>query len=154
MGHFKINQKDIHFILKEQLAYGSLCGLERYQDLNEKALDMLVAEALKFAKGIVDPLQEIGEEWGGKACGWHGCLSARVPGRFSTIWEGWMDRGSQEHHLWWPRVSAHDAHRGQRSHVRSLPVIQHGTQSHPWCCAFDREFCNRFFEENIRTPHV
>lgn len=64
MGHFKINQKDIHFILKEQLAYGSLCGLERYQDLNEKALDMLVAEALKFAKGIVDPLQEIGEEWG------------------------------------------------------------------------------------------
>lgn len=66
MGHFKINQKDIHFILKEQLAYGSLCGLERYQDLNEKALDMLVAEALKFAKGVVDPLQEIGEEWGVK----------------------------------------------------------------------------------------
>lgn len=66
MGHFKINQKDIQFILKEQLAYGSLCGLERYQDLNEKVLDMLVAEALKFAKGVLDPLQEIGEEWGVK----------------------------------------------------------------------------------------
>ena len=27
MGHFKINQKDIQFILKEQLEYGSLCDL-------------------------------------------------------------------------------------------------------------------------------
>ncbi len=66
MGHFKINQKDILYILKEQLEYGSLCALERYQDLNEKALDMLVAEALNFAKGVLDPLQETGEEWGVK----------------------------------------------------------------------------------------
>ncbi|MEK6195669.1 MAG: acyl-CoA dehydrogenase N-terminal domain-containing protein, partial [Deltaproteobacteria bacterium] len=66
MGHFKINQKDILYILKEQLEYGSLCALERYRDLNEKTLDMLVAEALNFAKGVLDPLQEIGEEWGVK----------------------------------------------------------------------------------------
>ena len=64
MGHFKINQKDIQFILKEQLGYGSLCALERYQGLNEKTLDMLVAEAVNFAKGVLDPLQDIGEAWG------------------------------------------------------------------------------------------
>ena len=66
MPHFKVTQKDIFFILKEQLNYGSLCSLERYQGLNEKALDLLVNEALRFARGVVDPLQEIGEQFGVK----------------------------------------------------------------------------------------
>lgn len=73
MSHFKVNQKDIFFILKEQLNYGALCSLKRYADLNEKTLDMLVTEAIGFARGVVDPLQEIGEKWGvkfenGKVC--------------------------------------------------------------------------------------
>ena len=66
MPHFKVNQKDIFFILKEQLNYGALCSLERYKDLNEKAFDMLVSEAISFARGVVDPLQEIGEAHGVK----------------------------------------------------------------------------------------
>jgi alkylation response protein AidB-like acyl-CoA dehydrogenase len=66
MPHFKVNQKDIFFILKEQLNYGALCSLARYQDLNEKAFDMLVSEAISFARGVVDPLQEIGEAHGVK----------------------------------------------------------------------------------------
>ncbi|MDX2501390.1 MAG: acyl-CoA dehydrogenase [Deltaproteobacteria bacterium] len=66
MPHFKVNQKDIFFILKDQLNYGSLCDLERYRDLNEKTLDMLVSEAIQFARGVVDPLQEIGEAHGVK----------------------------------------------------------------------------------------
>ena len=64
MSHFKVNQKDIFYILKDQLNYGSLCKLDRYNGLNEKTLDMLVNEALVFAKGVVDPLQEIGEKHG------------------------------------------------------------------------------------------
>jgi alkylation response protein AidB-like acyl-CoA dehydrogenase len=64
MPHFKVNQRDIFFILKEQLQYGLLCSLDRYKDLNEKTLDMLVNEAIGFARGVLDPLQEIGENWG------------------------------------------------------------------------------------------
>ena len=64
MGHFKINPKDIFFILKEQLKYGKLCRLERYRDLNEKTLDLLVNEAVSFARGVLDPLNEIGEKKG------------------------------------------------------------------------------------------
>jgi alkylation response protein AidB-like acyl-CoA dehydrogenase len=64
MPHYKVNQKDIFFILKDQLNYGSLCSLERYNGLTEKAFDLLVNEALRFAKGVVDPLQEIGEKQG------------------------------------------------------------------------------------------
>ena len=64
MAHFKIDEKDPLFILKDQLNYGSLCRLKRYQELDEETLDMLVMEAIKFAKGVLDPLQEIGEHWG------------------------------------------------------------------------------------------
>jgi alkylation response protein AidB-like acyl-CoA dehydrogenase len=64
MGHFKTNEKDLFFILKNQLNYGSLCQLERYRDLDEETLDMVVNEAIKFAREVVDPLQEIGERWG------------------------------------------------------------------------------------------
>jgi len=64
MGHFKVNEKDIFFILKKQLNYGSLSKLHRYRELDEDTFDMLVTAAIKFAKGVVAPLQEIGEEWG------------------------------------------------------------------------------------------
>jgi alkylation response protein AidB-like acyl-CoA dehydrogenase len=64
MGWFKINRNDIFFVLKEQLGYGSLCRLERYRDLSESMLDQVVTEAMNFAGGILDPLQEIGEAWG------------------------------------------------------------------------------------------
>jgi alkylation response protein AidB-like acyl-CoA dehydrogenase len=64
MGHFKINEKDLYFILKDQLNYGSLCTLQRYRELDEETLDMLVQEAVKFAFGAIEPLQEIGEQWG------------------------------------------------------------------------------------------
>jgi 3-(methylthio)propanoyl-CoA dehydrogenase len=64
MGHFKINTKDVMFILKEQLNYGTLCELERYKDQNERTFDMLVKEAIGFAKGVVDPLNEVGEKVG------------------------------------------------------------------------------------------
>ncbi|MBN2031848.1 MAG: acyl-CoA dehydrogenase [Deltaproteobacteria bacterium] len=64
VDHFRVNRNDIFFILKNQLNYGSLCSLERYQDLKEEMLDMVVNEAITMARELVDPLQEIGEKWG------------------------------------------------------------------------------------------
>ena len=64
MGDFKANLKDIFFILKDQLDYASLCRLPRYKGLNEKTLDLLIKEAIRFARGVVDPLQALGEKWG------------------------------------------------------------------------------------------
>ncbi len=64
MTHFKVNEKDIFFILKDQLDYWSLCGLDRYRELDGETLDMLVKEAVKFAVAEISPLQEIGEKWG------------------------------------------------------------------------------------------
>ena len=64
MSHFKVNENDLFFILKNQLNYGSLCKLDRYRELDEETLDLLVKEALKFARTEIAPLQEIGEKWG------------------------------------------------------------------------------------------
>ncbi|MGA3115034.1 MAG: acyl-CoA dehydrogenase [Syntrophobacteraceae bacterium] len=64
MAHFKVNPKDIFFILKDQIGYGKLCELERYRELDEATLDMLVNQAIKFASTEIAPLQEIGEKWG------------------------------------------------------------------------------------------
>ena len=64
MPHYKVNLKDILFILKDQLNYGSLCDLPRYKGLNAKTLDLTVNEAARFAKKVVDPLQEVGESVG------------------------------------------------------------------------------------------
>lgn len=66
MPSFKVNRKDVLFILKEQLNYGRLCSLDRYKGLNEKILDLLVGEAINFAVGALDPLNEIGETRGVK----------------------------------------------------------------------------------------
>ncbi len=66
MSHLKLNEKDIFFILKEQLKYGELCKLDPYREFDEEMLDMTVTQAVKFAKSEIAPLQEIGEKWGAK----------------------------------------------------------------------------------------
>lgn len=89
MPHFKVNPKDIFFILKEQLGYASLCRLERYRELNEKALDMLVNEAINFARGAIDPLQEIGENQGVKLENGR----VRCPPEFKTAFAQYGENG-------------------------------------------------------------
>ncbi len=64
MSHFQVNERDIYFILKEQLHYEDLCKYEKYHDLDVDTLDMLVAQAAKFAGGVVAPLQEPGDRQG------------------------------------------------------------------------------------------
>lgn len=66
MSHLKLNEKDIFFILKEQLRYGELCKLDQYREFDEEMLDMTVTQAVKFAKSEIAPLQEIGEKWGAR----------------------------------------------------------------------------------------
>jgi len=64
MDTYKVNQKEIFFILNEQLNYGKLCELEPYRDFNQKTLDLMVKEANNFARGVLAPLNEIGEKEG------------------------------------------------------------------------------------------
>ena len=62
MTDFKIDSKDVFFILKEQIDYKQLCTLAPFRDLNEKSLDLLVNEAIRFARGVIDPLNAMAEK--------------------------------------------------------------------------------------------
>ena len=132
MSHFKVNPKDIFFILKEQLNYGSLCSLPRYKDLDEKALDLLVNEAIRFAVGKVAPLQDIGEEWGVRFE--NGMVSC--PPAFKTVFkqygrDGWtaaarnMEYGGQGFpHMM--RIVINDLMYGACQSFNMAPSLTHG----------------------------
>ena len=64
MGHYKVKERELLFVLKDQIQYGQLCQYDRYQELSEGAFDMMVKEAIRFAHGVIEPLQELGEEFG------------------------------------------------------------------------------------------
>ena len=64
MAHFKINEKDIFFILKDQLNYGELCKLEKYSEFDEEMLDMTVTQAIKFARTAITTLSRDRREMG------------------------------------------------------------------------------------------
>jgi 3-(methylthio)propanoyl-CoA dehydrogenase len=64
MSHFKINERDIYFILKEQLNYGELCRLPLYKEFDVDTFDMSIGEAIKFAGSVLAPLQEVGDRHG------------------------------------------------------------------------------------------
>jgi hypothetical protein len=113
MEHYRVNPKDILFILKEQLNYGSLCSLDRYKDLNEKALDMVVTEAIKFAEGVLDPLQAIGEKWGVQL---KDCKVSCAP-EFREAFKQFGENG------WIALVS--DAHYGGQEFPRMMDIVVH-----------------------------
>lgn len=132
MGHFKINQKDIFFILKEQLNYSSLCKLDRYSSLNEKTLDLLVTEAINFARGVLDPLNEIGETQGVT----YDKGNVRCPEEFKTAFsqygeDGWiaaardMEYGGQGFpHM--SRIVINDLMYGACQAFNMAPSLTHG----------------------------
>ncbi|HDG97456.1 MAG TPA: acyl-CoA dehydrogenase [Desulfobacterales bacterium] len=62
--HYKVREEDLLFILNEELHYGDLCNYDRYKELSPETLDMLVKEAIRFAKGVLEPLQSEGEKHG------------------------------------------------------------------------------------------
>ncbi len=113
MEHYRVNPKDILFILKEQLNYGSLCSLDRYKDLNEKALDMVVTEAIKFAEGVLDPLQAIGEKWGVQ----HKDCKVSCAPEFREAFKQFGENG------WIALVS--DAHYGGQEFPRMMDIVVH-----------------------------
>jgi 3-(methylthio)propanoyl-CoA dehydrogenase len=89
MGHFQVNERDIYFILKEQLNYENLCKYEKYRDLDVDTLNMLVAEAAKFAEGVVAPLQEVGDRQG---VTYSNCMVQCAPG-FREAFQLYGDNG-------------------------------------------------------------
>ncbi len=58
------DQRDIDFVLYEQLGAEKLVRLEKYKDFNKKMFDMIIAEARNFAIKEILPLNEDGDRLG------------------------------------------------------------------------------------------
>jgi hypothetical protein len=132
MSHFIVNERDIFFVLKDQLNYGGLCQLKRYRELDEETLDLLVTEAIKFARGVVAPLQEIGESWGVKFEDGQVCCATRFKEALRQYGEnGWIgaSRNTEYGGQGFPhmmRIVINDQMYGAAQSFNMTPSLTHG----------------------------
>ncbi|MFT7621474.1 MAG: alkylation response protein AidB-like acyl-CoA dehydrogenase [Myxococcota bacterium] len=62
MGEYKVDLRDIRFVLKEQLRVDELTATGPYSEYSWDDFDMVITEAAKFAGEVVFPLQQTVEE--------------------------------------------------------------------------------------------
>ncbi len=56
MGDYLVDLRDVQFILYEQLGIEKLVEFPKYADFDKETFDMVIDQALKFAKGILAPI--------------------------------------------------------------------------------------------------
>ena len=49
MGNLLVDERDVEFVLYEQLCVEDLCKTERYKDFTKQDFDMVIEEARKLA---------------------------------------------------------------------------------------------------------
>jgi len=55
---YRVNKRDIDFVLNEQLKVDQLCELDKYKDFDRDDFDMIISEAIKFATEVLGPLNQ------------------------------------------------------------------------------------------------
>jgi alkylation response protein AidB-like acyl-CoA dehydrogenase len=64
VNYFTRNTRDTKFVLFEHLKIENISSYESYRDLNPKALNMIVDEALKLAREVLGPTMQDGDQIG------------------------------------------------------------------------------------------
>jgi alkylation response protein AidB-like acyl-CoA dehydrogenase len=65
-NYYRINKRDIDFIMNEQLRVEQLCELEKYKDFSPEDFDMIITEAIKFAQEVLGPMNQDADRDGAK----------------------------------------------------------------------------------------
>jgi alkylation response protein AidB-like acyl-CoA dehydrogenase len=63
-NYYRVNKRDIGFVLNEQLKIEQLCELDKYKDFDSQDFDLIVGEAIKFAQDVIGPLSQDGDREG------------------------------------------------------------------------------------------
>jgi alkylation response protein AidB-like acyl-CoA dehydrogenase len=63
---YEVDERDMKFILHEQIKIEKLLELPAYKNLSLEELDLMLTEAAKFAKNVLDPLNKPSDEEGAK----------------------------------------------------------------------------------------
>ena len=66
MGSLLIDERDIRFVLFEQLKVQELCETQRFSDFSDEIFEMVLSEAHKFAENILFPLNQKGDKEGAR----------------------------------------------------------------------------------------
>ena len=88
---FNIDLRDVSFVMFEQLPFGRLTRLEAFEDLDRESADLLLAECLKFNRGVLAPLNVPGDQEGCTFSAEDG--SVAVPEGFTEAYQSFCDNG-------------------------------------------------------------
>jgi len=64
MDHFIADERDVRFVLFEQLKVQDITGYERFSDFSQDDFEMILSESLKFSHEVVAPLNEAADRVG------------------------------------------------------------------------------------------
>jgi len=64
MTDFRVDKRDIQFVLFEQFETEKLCQLDAYREFNRELFEMVTDEAVKMATEVVAPLNKVGDRQG------------------------------------------------------------------------------------------
>ena len=65
-AEYLVDFRDIQFILYEYLGVEKLCEYEKYGEFNKEVFDMVLDQALKLAKEVIAPINEVADREGAK----------------------------------------------------------------------------------------
>ncbi len=61
---YRVNRRDVDFVLHEQLGIDSLCSFDKYKDFSREDFDMIITEAIRFAREVLGPMNQDADRWG------------------------------------------------------------------------------------------
>ena len=64
MADYKVDKKDLQFVLYELLDVEKLCELEPFSEFNREVFDMVLDEGVKLAEEQVAPINKVLDEQG------------------------------------------------------------------------------------------
>ncbi len=90
-NYYRVNRRDIDFVLNEQLKVEQLCETDKYKDFERDDFDMVVTEAVKFATEVLGPLNQDADREGVK----YEDGAVKVPAAFHDAYKlacenGWL----------------------------------------------------------------
>jgi len=63
-NNYTVNEKDVRFVLYEQLRIEDLCRMEPFTGFSREDFDLVLNESLKLAKNVLAPLHELSDREG------------------------------------------------------------------------------------------
>jgi len=57
-NYYRVNKRDVDFVLNEQLKVEQVCELDKYKDFDCDDFGMIITEAIKFATEVLGPLNQ------------------------------------------------------------------------------------------------